>query len=145
MSLCRYPPWLAENASSLPEDELRRYEQQHLYVCEVCTLFEEEEEANNSGLHKAKIMEVMQLMQECGQPPRDLVRCAHCLCALSDPTVGVCVKSACVRGGGGSDGSVGVILWLCLFLWCGVMLSFTRTTIVCVCTAGGVSRAGNGF
>ena len=98
--MCRYPPWLEENASSLPEDELRRYEQQHLYVCEVCTLFEEEEAANNSGLHKAKIMEVMQLMQECGQPPRDLVRCVWNLCVvvLKDYVcVCVCVD-VCVCG-----------------------------------------------
>ena len=66
----RYPPWLEENASNLPKEELDRYQQQYEYVCEVCRLYDE---SDDNKQNSRKIMEVMQLMQECGQPPSELV------------------------------------------------------------------------
>ena len=82
----KYPPWLSENKDKLDDADYKRYEQQYKYVCEVCRLYEEEEEkaassqggasSPSSGARgsEARIMEVMQLMQECGQPPKELVR-----------------------------------------------------------------------
>ena len=83
----RYPPWLDANSSSLSPHDLARFTQQYKYVCEVCRLYDEEYSTNNDSNGssnsnsdtgrsetKMRIMEVMQQMQDCGQPPQDLVR-----------------------------------------------------------------------
>ncbi|XP_010463798.1 PREDICTED: peroxisome biogenesis protein 19-1-like [Camelina sativa] len=64
----RYPKWLKENEASLSEEDYKRYSQQYKLIEELNVVYENE--PNNS----AKIMEIMQKMQECGQPPSDIVK-----------------------------------------------------------------------
>ena len=73
--VCRYPPWLEANGSSLSAPERERYTQQYRYVCEVCRLYDEDKGDDGGGSEtRTKIMDVLQRMQECGQPPQELVR-----------------------------------------------------------------------
>ncbi|KAL0855802.1 hypothetical protein Bca101_060955 [Brassica carinata] len=64
----RYPKWLEENEGSISEEDYKRYSQQYKLIKELNAVYEDE--PNNS----AKIMEIMQKMQECGQPPNDIVQ-----------------------------------------------------------------------
>jgi Pex19 protein family len=38
----RYPQWLAKHASSLSDEELTRYTQQHQHIVEMCRLYDED-------------------------------------------------------------------------------------------------------
>ncbi|KAJ0243712.1 Peroxisome biogenesis protein 19-2 [Hirschfeldia incana] len=64
----RYPKWLEEHESSLSKDDFERYSRQYELIKELNSVYENE--PNNSS----KIMEIMQKMQECGQPPSDIVQ-----------------------------------------------------------------------
>ncbi|CAD5331968.1 unnamed protein product [Arabidopsis thaliana] len=64
----RYPKWLEEHESSLNKEEFDRYSHQYELIKELNLVYENE--PNNS----TKIMEIMQKMQECGQPPSDIVQ-----------------------------------------------------------------------
>ncbi|CAH8271406.1 unnamed protein product [Arabidopsis lyrata] len=64
----RYPKWLKEHESSLNKEEFERYSRQYELIKELNLVYENE--PNNS----TKIMEIMQKMQECGQPPSDIVQ-----------------------------------------------------------------------
>lgn len=64
----RYPKWLEEHESSLNKEEFERYSRQYELIKELNLVYENE--PNNS----TKIMEIMQKMQECGQPPSDIVQ-----------------------------------------------------------------------
>ncbi|KAL1211504.1 Peroxisome biogenesis protein 19-1 [Cardamine amara subsp. amara] len=64
----RYPKWLKENEASLSKEDYKRYSQQYKLIEELNVVYENE--PNNSS----KIMEIMQKMQECGQPPSDIVK-----------------------------------------------------------------------
>ncbi|CAH8259170.1 unnamed protein product [Arabidopsis lyrata] len=64
----RYPKWLKENEASLTKEDYKRYSQQYKLIEELNAVYENE--PNNSS----KIMEIMQKMQECGQPPSDIVK-----------------------------------------------------------------------
>ncbi|ESQ41748.1 hypothetical protein EUTSA_v10014511mg [Eutrema salsugineum] len=64
----RYPKWLEEHESSLKKEEYERYSHQYELIKELNLVYENE--PNNS----TKIMEIMQKMQECGQPPSDIVQ-----------------------------------------------------------------------
>lgn len=64
----RYPKWLKENEASLSKEDYKRYSQQYKLIEELNAVYENE--PNNSS----KIMEIMQKMQECGQPPSDIVK-----------------------------------------------------------------------
>ncbi|CAH2055202.1 unnamed protein product [Thlaspi arvense] len=64
----RYPKWLKENEAGLSREDYNRYSQQYKLIEELNAVYENE--PNNS----AKIMEIMQKMQECGQPPNDIVQ-----------------------------------------------------------------------
>ncbi|XP_010453956.1 PREDICTED: peroxisome biogenesis protein 19-2-like [Camelina sativa] len=64
----RYPKWLEEHETSLDKEEFERYSRQYELIKELNLVYENE--PNNS----TKIMEIMQKMQECGQPPSDIVQ-----------------------------------------------------------------------
>nr|GLL44984.1 peroxisome biogenesis protein 19-1-like isoform X1 [Ipomoea trifida]GMD79818.1 peroxisome biogenesis protein 19-1-like [Ipomoea batatas]GMD81013.1 peroxisome biogenesis protein 19-1-like [Ipomoea batatas] len=63
----RYPKWLEENKAKLPNEEYNRYNHQYEHIKELNTVYETEPANFN------KIVELMQKMQECGQPPNDIV------------------------------------------------------------------------
>ncbi|XP_075875799.1 peroxisomal biogenesis factor 19 [Nelusetta ayraudi] len=69
----KYPEWLDANKTSLSPEDHQRYEQQAKIMGEICGLFEKEEQ--DSGDKEStfeSIMDLMQKLQELGQPPKEL-------------------------------------------------------------------------
>lgn len=64
----RYPKWLEDHKASLSKEEYERYSQQYKLIKDLNIVYEHE--PNNFN----KIVELMQKMQECGQPPNDIVQ-----------------------------------------------------------------------
>ncbi|XP_030500872.2 peroxisome biogenesis protein 19-1 isoform X1 [Cannabis sativa] len=63
----RYPKWLAEHEASLSKEEYERYSHQYGLIKDLNEVYEKD--SNNFS----KIVELMQKMQECGQPPNDIM------------------------------------------------------------------------
>ncbi|KAI1901199.1 hypothetical protein AGOR_G00031840 [Albula goreensis] len=70
----KYPEWLSCNRQSLPPDQYRRYEQQHKIMGEICSHFEREGDGEQDGGENnfENILELMQQLQDLGQPPKEL-------------------------------------------------------------------------
>ncbi|CAK8562732.1 unnamed protein product [Lathyrus sativus] len=64
----RYPKWLEDHKASLSEEEYERYSQQYELIRNLNEVYEKD-----SG-NFTKIVELMQKMQDCGQPPNDIVQ-----------------------------------------------------------------------
>ncbi|GKB27618.1 peroxisome biogenesis protein 19-2-like protein [Tanacetum coccineum] len=64
----RYPKWLEDNKSKLSQEEYDRYYHQHELIKDLNVVYDTEPGNFN------KIIELMQKMQECGQPPNDIVK-----------------------------------------------------------------------
>ncbi|KAK1430542.1 hypothetical protein QVD17_13356 [Tagetes erecta] len=64
----RYPKWLEDNKSKLSQEEYNRYFHQHELIKDLNVVYDTEPGNFN------KIIELMQKMQECGQPPNDIVK-----------------------------------------------------------------------
>ncbi|CAN8256006.1 unnamed protein product [Cochlearia groenlandica] len=64
----RYPKWLEEHEASLEKEEYERYSRQYELIKELNSVYENEPNSSH------KIMDIMQKMQECGQPPSDIVQ-----------------------------------------------------------------------
>ena len=64
----KFPEWLAEHEDSLPEEDYERYGRMYQYFQKIVSVYESE--PNN---HQ-RLMELMQDMQECGQPPAEIVK-----------------------------------------------------------------------
>ncbi|KAJ9549974.1 hypothetical protein OSB04_022517, partial [Centaurea solstitialis] len=64
----RYPKWLQDNKSKLNKQEYDRYLQQHEFIKDLNAVYETEPDNFN------KIVDLMHKMQECGQPPDDIVK-----------------------------------------------------------------------
>ncbi|XAR70459.1 hypothetical protein NMG60_11027312 [Bertholletia excelsa] len=64
----RYPKWLEEHKSNLSNEEYERYSHQYELIKDLIKVYETEPSNFN------KIVELMQKMQECGQPPNDIVQ-----------------------------------------------------------------------
>ncbi|KAI4327124.1 hypothetical protein L6164_019623 [Bauhinia variegata] len=64
----RYPKWLEEHKISLSKEEYERYSRQYELIQNLNVVYETDPGNFN------KIVELMQKMQECGQPPNDIVR-----------------------------------------------------------------------
>uniref|UniRef100_A0A182QQC4 Peroxin-19 n=1 Tax=Anopheles farauti TaxID=69004 RepID=A0A182QQC4_9DIPT len=72
----KYPTWLAEHGPSLPKEEKDRYEQQLSLMKQVCTELEKEKPDDSADVKRERfqtVLEMMQSMQDLGQPPADLV------------------------------------------------------------------------
>lgn len=72
----KYPAWLQENKASLSSEEFARYDRQYHLVCGICSEYEAESTSDPDDVKKKrfdKLLGLMQQMQECGQPPSDLV------------------------------------------------------------------------
>ncbi|XP_051944276.1 peroxisomal biogenesis factor 19 isoform X1 [Hippocampus zosterae] len=65
----KYPEWLEANRSSLSPEDVQRYEQQAMVMGEICQRFEKEEDGDKVF---EGIMDLMQKLQELGQPPKEL-------------------------------------------------------------------------
>ncbi|KAF2313082.1 hypothetical protein GH714_009144 [Hevea brasiliensis] len=64
----RYPKWLEEHKASLTTEDYERYSHQYELITHLNQVYENE--PNNF----TKIVDLMQRMQECGQPPNDIVQ-----------------------------------------------------------------------
>ncbi|XP_057510442.1 peroxisome biogenesis protein 19-1-like isoform X1 [Actinidia eriantha] len=64
----RYPKWLEEHKSKLSKDDYKRYSHQYKLIKDLIEVYETEPGNFN------KVVELMQKMQECGQPPNDIVQ-----------------------------------------------------------------------
>uniref|UniRef100_A0A0D9VJ52 Uncharacterized protein n=1 Tax=Leersia perrieri TaxID=77586 RepID=A0A0D9VJ52_9ORYZ len=64
----KYPKWLEENKSKISKEEYERYNKQLGLMMKLNEVYEKDPE------NMTKIFEIMQNMQECGQPPSDLVQ-----------------------------------------------------------------------
>ncbi|GER28046.1 peroxisomal biogenesis factor [Striga asiatica] len=64
----RYPIWLQENKSKLTDAEYAQYSHQYELIKDLNQVYETEPDNFN------KIVELMQKMQECGQPPNDIMQ-----------------------------------------------------------------------
>ncbi|KAF7810097.1 peroxisome biogenesis protein 19-2 [Senna tora] len=64
----RYPKWLEEHKNSLSNEEYERYSKQYILIQNLNEVYEKD-----PG-NFTKIFELMQKMQECGQPPSDIVQ-----------------------------------------------------------------------
>ncbi|XP_056334405.1 peroxisomal biogenesis factor 19 [Danio aesculapii] len=65
----KYPEWLESNRQSLPSDQFTRYEQQYKVMGEICNQFEKDEDKDSAF---ENILELMQKLQDLGQPPKEL-------------------------------------------------------------------------
>lgn len=71
----QYPDWLADNRPKLGAEEYDKYNRQFSIMQQVCIEFEGEKDNDDSGTKTArfeKILSLMQQMQECGHPPKEL-------------------------------------------------------------------------
>ncbi|CAL4185406.1 unnamed protein product [Meganyctiphanes norvegica] len=72
----KYPDWLADHRSSLPQEEFERYNKQFDIMKQVVELYDAESDTDTEEIKSQrfeKIMTSMQKLQELGQPPKDLV------------------------------------------------------------------------
>lgn len=72
----KYPDWLADKRSSLADEEYERYNRQFGLMRQVCEEFEAEGASDGAEVKQARferVLSLMQKMQECGHPPKDLV------------------------------------------------------------------------
>ncbi|KAE9607446.1 hypothetical protein Lal_00026531 [Lupinus albus] len=64
----RYPKWLEEHKITLSKEEYERYSHQYELIRNLNEVYEKDPGNFN------KIVELMHKMQECGQPPNDIVK-----------------------------------------------------------------------
>ncbi|XP_063991805.1 peroxisomal biogenesis factor 19 [Diachasmimorpha longicaudata] len=72
----QYPTWLDQKKDSLSQEDLTRFTKQFGLMQQVCGELEKEKEDDSEATKKAqfnKILGLMQEMQNCGQPPEDLI------------------------------------------------------------------------
>lgn len=71
----QYPDWLADNRAKLEAEQYDKYNRQFAIMQEVCTEFESEKDGDDIAVKSSrfeKILSLMQKMQECGHPPKEL-------------------------------------------------------------------------
>ncbi|KAJ2736078.1 Peroxisome chaperone and import receptor [Coemansia sp. BCRC 34962] len=66
-----YPKYLEKNKDTLSAEDRERYEKQHSYVKQILTMFAE---STDDAANDPRIVELMQKMQDCGQPPNELLK-----------------------------------------------------------------------
>ncbi|KAK3098695.1 hypothetical protein FSP39_022123 [Pinctada imbricata] len=72
----KYPKWITENRGKVDKAQMSNYEQQEILVREICKEFESENASDSSDVQKHRfetIVDLMQQMQELGQPPKEIV------------------------------------------------------------------------
>ncbi|XP_072963626.1 peroxisome biogenesis protein 19-2-like [Typha angustifolia] len=64
----RYPKWLEKHKNGLSQEEYDRYYHQYQLILKLNEVYDKEPD------NFPKVVELMQKMQECGQPPNDIVQ-----------------------------------------------------------------------
>lgn len=71
----KYPEWLAAHRDSLPGEQVQRYERQHRIMGQICEEFEAETEGEPEQRQQVRfetILDLMQQLQDLGEPPKEL-------------------------------------------------------------------------
>ncbi|XP_042353670.1 peroxisomal biogenesis factor 19 [Plectropomus leopardus] len=68
----KYPEWLDANKPNLSPEDYQRYEQQAKIMGDICKHFEEGEGQEDKDGTFESIMDLMQKLQDLGQPPKEL-------------------------------------------------------------------------
>ncbi|KAG0334125.1 hypothetical protein BG004_000544, partial [Podila humilis] len=69
----KYPQWLQDNKGKISESEYARYEKQYGYVKDIVAFFDKPGFDEKSNAQSKSVIELMQNMQDCGQPPADIL------------------------------------------------------------------------
>lgn len=69
----KFPEWFVKNEKTCPKEDLERYKKIQGIVGEIVAKFEEKSYTDANAKDREYIVERMQLMQEAGAPPPDLV------------------------------------------------------------------------
>ncbi|PWN52276.1 Pex19-domain-containing protein [Violaceomyces palustris] len=70
----KYPDYLSgPSSSSISQDERKRYEQQHRHVSAIVAVFEDPKYDPKNREQSQKVQDLMNLMQDCGSPPQEIV------------------------------------------------------------------------
>ncbi|XP_073965094.1 peroxisomal biogenesis factor 19 isoform X2 [Choristoneura fumiferana] len=72
----KYPAWLEENKGKVSQDEYDRYCKQQELMLQVCSELEPEQESDPDDVKRKRfevVLDLMQKMQDLGQPPTELV------------------------------------------------------------------------
>lgn len=69
----KYPAWIKANSPKLTSEEKTRYENQFQIITEVVTKFERSDYSDENPEHRKYITTRMELMQNSGAPPADLL------------------------------------------------------------------------
>ncbi|KAF9932884.1 Peroxisome chaperone and import receptor [Linnemannia zychae] len=69
----KYPQWLKDNRDKISAEEYARYEKQYGYVKDIVAFFDRPEFDDKSDTQAKSVIELMQGMQDCGQPPADIL------------------------------------------------------------------------
>ncbi|KAG0370806.1 Pex19 protein family-domain-containing protein [Gamsiella multidivaricata] len=69
----KYPQWLKDNKDKISADEYARYEKQYGYVKDIVDFFDRPDFDDKSDSQAKSVIELMQGMQDCGQPPADIL------------------------------------------------------------------------
>ncbi|XP_044486911.1 peroxisome biogenesis protein 19-2-like [Mangifera indica] len=64
----RYPKWLEDHKASLSKEDYERFSHQYELIKQLNEVYD------NDASNFTKIVDLMQKMQECGQPPNDIVQ-----------------------------------------------------------------------
>ncbi|CAM6036407.1 unnamed protein product [Sphagnum compactum] len=64
----RYPEWLESHKAQLSGEDFSHYTRQYEYIKQLCHVYE------TTPNDFQKVVDLMQNMQDCGQPPGDIVR-----------------------------------------------------------------------
>ncbi|KAG0380999.1 Peroxisome chaperone and import receptor [Mortierella sp. AD032] len=69
----KYPQWLKDNKDKISAEEYARYEKQYGYVKEIVEFFDRPDFDDKSDTQAKSVIDLMQGMQDCGQPPADIL------------------------------------------------------------------------
>ncbi|KAI5640420.1 pex19 protein family domain-containing protein [Phthorimaea operculella] len=72
----KYPAWLAENKGKIEQAEYERFSKQQELMQQVCAELEPEQESDPEDVKRQRfqtVLDLMQRMQDLGQPPTELV------------------------------------------------------------------------
>lgn len=72
----KYPDWLRDNQTKVKDDDYNKYSKQYDIIKDILVEFEEEKESDSEDVKKTrfdKVMDLMQKMQDLGQPPSEIV------------------------------------------------------------------------
>ncbi|KAI9504275.1 Peroxisome chaperone and import receptor [Coemansia spiralis] len=67
----QYPKYLEKNKEAISKEDYERYQKQHEYVKQILALFDQ---LDDSSVNDKRVVDLMQKMQEFGQPPSELLK-----------------------------------------------------------------------